>query len=40
MQYSDFNFTTLNGGSVTLDLSSKILPLSDFTINAPDTIED
>lgn len=40
MQYSDFEFATLVWDSITLDLSSKITPSADFTINAPATLKD
>lgn len=40
MAYGDFEFNTLAGSSVTLDLSSDFSPSSDFTVNAPSEIKD
>ncbi len=40
MAYNDFNFTTLTWSSITLDLSSKITPSANFTVNAPTSIKD
>lgn len=40
MFYSDFNFVTKTGSSITLDLSSEITPDQNFTVNAPVTIKD
>lgn len=40
MKYTDYNWTTLTGNSVTLALNSQITPAANFTINAPWTIKD
>ena len=40
VKYSDFNWKTKTGATVTLDLASTITPSADFTINAPSTIID
>ena len=40
MLYSDFNFVTATGSTVTLSLSTVITPSANFTVNAPSTIKD
>lgn len=40
VKYTDYNWTTLTGNSVTLALNSQITPAANFTINAPWTIKD
>lgn len=40
MLYSDFNFVTATGSTVTLSLSTAITPSANFTVNAPSTIKD
>lgn len=40
MNYSDFNFVTWSWATVTLWLSTKIVPAANFTVNAPATVKD
>lgn len=40
MKYSDFHWVTPTWVNVTLDLNTEYSPTADFTINAPQTIED
>lgn len=40
VKYTDYNWTTLTGNSVTLALNSQITPTANFTVNAPWTIKD
>lgn len=40
ISYDDFNFVTWSWASVTLSLSTIITPTTNFTVNAPATIED
>ena len=40
MKYEDFNFQTLSGSDIILDLCSQITPNQNFTVNKPITVKD